>query len=82
MQINNEQDVDQLMKTYSSGPVFELLRDLKEMFRDRNAETDPGRCAEMEEDIGALIGLVPNLIARFEQAWMEPSDERQPHRLL
>jgi len=67
MKITQEEDLDHLEGLYRSGPVHEVLMELKRMRHERDVETDTARRAEIDRDIIGWAGGLPELIWQHER---------------
>jgi DNA-binding MarR family transcriptional regulator len=59
--------LDRLEQVYASGPVHEVLVELKRMRQLRDSEADPDRQADMDEEIASWVGGLPELIRQIER---------------
>ena len=67
MKILNDDDLDRLEGAHPSGPVHEVLMELKRMRHARDYEADPVLRADMEDEIAGWAGGLPELIRQTER---------------
>lgn len=66
MKISTDADLDRLEAVYRSGPVHEVLVELKSMRHARDLEDNPVRREELDRDITGWVGGLPELIRQVE----------------
>jgi hypothetical protein len=66
MKITDDAELDRLESVYPSGPVHDVLMELKPMRHHRDQEDDPVLREELDRDITGWVGGLPELIRQVE----------------
>ena len=67
MKIVNDDDLDRLERAHPSGPVHDVLMELKRMRHARDGEADPVRRVDMDDEIAGWAGGLPELIRQTDR---------------
>ena len=67
MKITQDEDLARLEGVYRSGPVHEVLMELKRKRLERDSEANAARRAEVDGDIAGWAGGLPELIRHHER---------------